>query len=438
MQYLKGDIRKDQYEMNILIIGSGAREHALAWKCAQSPKTTHVYVAPGNGGTDTERNVSNVDIGVNDFPALIKFVEDNNIEMTIVGPEDPLVHGIVDTFNEAGIYSIFGPNKEAARLEGSKVYAKQFMRYNKIPTSEYTVAHTVPEAKKYINDYFPKDCVVKADGLAAGKGAIVCDNKKEAKEAVTWLLVEKPFGSACDRVIIEERLRGREMSFMGVVSDYSVFLFPTAQDYKPLMVHNTGPNTGGMGSYSPILDFGGDTEEEILDMVMNTFFIPTVMGLPRRYKGFLYCGLMFQDDNPYLLEYNVRLGDPETQVLLPRMENDLVEAIQLAFVRREGEIEFKWSDDHTVGLVLASNGYPKKYATGEKIEGLLIPESPGVKVFHAGTKHTEEGMFTSGGRVMTVVGKDPIQYQARALAYGRGLEIRYHSRIFRPDIGLTE
>ncbi len=390
--------------MKILVIGSGGREHALVWKIKQSKRVKQIFCAPGNAGI--KRMAECVDICATDVDALVSFAKDTEIDLTVVGPELSLTAGIVDVFETEGL-RIFGPTKKAAILEGSKVYAKEFLKKYKIPSASFKVFSSRKKAKKYI-DKNGAPVVVKADGLAAGKGVIVAATNKEAKEAVDLIMKDKAFGEAGNKLIIEKCLQGEEASFIAFTDGKTVLPLPTSQDHKAVYDGDKGPNTGGMGAYSP----APVVTEKIADYVMQKVMLPTIHGMAkegRPYKGMLYAGLMIDGDTINVLEFNCRFGDPEAQPLLMRLKSDVVDIFDAAIDQRLDKIEMKIDPRPTVCVVMASEGYPGKYETGKAIRGYKkASEIPGVVVFHAGTKIRNGRVSTAGGRVLgvTAVGKD--------------------------------
>jgi phosphoribosylamine--glycine ligase len=418
--------------MNVLIIGSGGREHALAWKSAQNPNVETVYVAPGNAGTATEANVANVDIDVMDFAALAAFAKDNNCGLTIVGPEAPLVEGVTDFFAEQGLRA-FGPSAGAAQLEGSKAFTKDFLARHNIPSADYQNFTEVEPALAYLREK-GAPIVVKADGLAAGKGVIVAETLEQAEAAVTDMLSGNAFGEAGCRVVIEEFLDGEEASFIVMVDGKNVVPMATSQDHKRVGSGDTGPNTGGMGAYSP----APVVTPEIHDRVMRNVIYPTVNGMAAEgndYTGFLYAGLMIMaDGTPKVIEYNCRFGDPETQPIMLRMQSDLVDLCEAAI---DGQLEGKtteWDEQCAVGVVLAAGGYPSAYAKGDIISGLTADATGDAKVFHAGTKLIDNQVTTNGGRVLcaTALGKSVTEAQQNAYALAK--QINWQGMFYRDDI----
>jgi len=419
--------------MNILVIGAGGREHALAWKAAQNPIVDTVFVAPGNAGTAREPKLENVAIGVDNFPALADFAEENGVELTIVGPEAPLVDGIVDFFNGRGL-AIFGPSKAAAQLEGSKAFTKDFLERHQIPTAAYRNFTEVEPAVEYIRER-GAPIVVKADGLAAGKGVIVAETEQQAELAVRDMLSGNAFGEAGCRVVVEEFLAGEEASFIVMVDGEHILPMATSQDHKRVGDGDTGPNTGGMGAYSPAPVVTDAVYQRILKEVIE----PTVKGLAAEgmpYTGFLYAGLMIDPDGtPKVIEYNCRFGDPETQPIMMRLKSDLVDLCQAALDRRLDEVQAEWDPRPALGVVLAAHGYPGSYRKGDAISGLERADSASAKVFHAGTALDGERVVTNGGRVLcaTALGDNVAEAQANAYTCARNLY--WEGVFFRKDIG---
>ncbi|CAI0944821.1 Phosphoribosylamine--glycine ligase [Serratia entomophila] len=419
--------------MNILIIGNGGREHALAWKAAQSPLADKVYVAPGNAGTALEANLENVAIAATDIPALVAFAQSHDIGLTIVGPEAPLVIGVVDAFQAAGL-KIFGPSQAAAQLEGSKAFTKDFLARHNIPSAEYQNFTEVEPALAYVRSK-GAPIVIKADGLAAGKGVIVAMTLREAEDAVQDMLAGNAFGDAGHRIVVEEFLDGEEASFIVMVDGENVVPMATSQDHKRVGDGDTGPNTGGMGAYSP----APVVTDEIHQRAMDQVIWPTVRGMAAEgntYVGFLYAGLMISaDGQPKVIEFNCRFGDPETQPIMLRLRSDLVE---LCLAGAEGKLHEKtseWDERPALGVVLAAGGYPGDYRNGEIIQGLPQQESADGKVFHAGTRMQGNEVVTSGGRVLcvTALGATVAEAQQRAYQLAEGIE--WPGSFCRKDIG---
>ncbi|EKK5377863.1 phosphoribosylamine--glycine ligase [Morganella morganii] len=418
--------------MNILIIGNGGREHALAWKAAQSPLAKNVYVAPGNAGTAQEPNLTNVDISATDIDGLVAFARANNIGLTIVGPEAPLVLGVVDAFNAAGL-TIFGPTKGAAQLEGSKAFTKDFLARHHIPTADYQNFTEIEPALAYL-DKTGAPVVIKADGLAAGKGVIVAMTLKEAQDAVHDMLAGNAFGDAGHRIVIEEFLTGEEASFIVMVDGKNVVPMATSQDHKRVGDNDTGPNTGGMGAYSP----APVVTDAVHQRVMEKVIYPTVEGMAAEghtYQGFLYAGLMIDEQGePKVIEFNCRFGDPETQPIMMRLQSDLVE---LCLAGAQGKLAGKtsqWDPRPALGVVMAAGGYPGDYRKGDVIEGLDIQEAD-CKVFQAGTALKNGAVVTDGGRVLCVTALGEDIAQAQTQAYAALQHIHWNDAFCRSDIG---
>ncbi len=418
--------------MNVLVIGGGGREHALAWKAAQSPLVETVFVAPGNAGTALERGIENIAINADDIPGLLAFAQDNAIDLTIVGPEAPLVMGVVDRFREAGLHC-FGPSQAAAQLEGSKTFSKDFLARHRIPTAAYGTFTDVGPALDYIRQR-GAPLVVKADGLAAGKGVILAQTEAEASAAVKDMLAGNAFGKAGHRVVVEEFLVGEEASFICMVDGEHVLPMATSQDHKAAGEGDTGPNTGGMGAYSPAPVVTPAIHARILEDVI----MPTVRGMAiegHPYTGFLYAGLMIDNEGtPRVLEYNCRFGDPETQPIMLRLRSDLVALCLAALDGRLDEAHAEWDSRAALGVVLAAGGYPDSYENGKKISG-LGSEMADSKVFHAGTREQNGDVVTSGGRVLcaTALGETVSEAQRRAYQLVDG--ISWDDMYVRRDIG---
>lgn len=419
--------------MQVLIIGSGGREHALAWKVAQNPQVDTIYVAPGNAGTALEHKVQNVNIGITDIPALVAFAQDKAIELTIVGPEAPLVIGVVDAFRAAGL-PIFGPTQSAAQLEGSKAFTKDFLARHNIPTAAYANFTEIEPALAYVREK-GAPIVVKADGLAAGKGVIVAMTLQEAEDAIQDMLAGNAFGSAGSRVVVEEFLDGEEASFIVMVDGENVLPMATSQDHKRVGDADTGPNTGGMGAYSP----APVVTQDVHDRVMREVIYPTVRGMAAEgntYTGFLYAGLMIDSTGaPKVIEYNCRFGDPETQPIMMRLQSDLVELCQAAIAGKLDQVESKWDPRASIGVVLAAGGYPSDYAKGEVISGLPTQETAGQKVFHAGTETQGDQVVTNGGRVLCATALGHTVLEAQQRAYQLADQIHWNGMFCRRDIG---
>lgn len=418
--------------MKILVIGSGGREHALAWKAAQSKQVDKVYVAPGNAGTALEPALENVAIDVLDFAALANFAQTNNIGLTIVGPEVPLVAGIVDYFKSRNLLC-FGPSKGAAQLEGSKAFTKDFLARHKIPTADYQNFIEIEPALAYLREK-GAPIVIKADGLAAGKGVIVAETLQQAEEAVRDMLSGNAFGDAGCRVVIEEFLAGEEASFIVMVDGKNVLPMATSQDHKRVGDGDTGPNTGGMGAYSP----APVVTQIVHERVMREIIYPTVQGMAAEgntYVGFLYAGLMIDaSGKPKVIEYNCRFGDPETQPIMLRLQSDLVELCMAALEGNLDTVTAEWDKRASVGIVLAAGGYPDSYRKGDIISGLPTGEVSGEKVFHAGSTTKEGNIVTNGGRVLCVTALGNSVSEAQQSAYRLAKQIRWDGMFYRKDI----
>ncbi|MEC7695528.1 MAG: phosphoribosylamine--glycine ligase [Planctomycetota bacterium] len=418
--------------MNILVVGSGGREHALAWKLAQSPRADRVWVAPGNAGTQLD--AENVDIAIDDFEQIVQFAKQNAVGLTVVGPEAPLAGGLINALDEAGIPA-FGPSKDAAQLEASKVFCKQILRRADVPTAEHRAFQDADSAVFYLQQQEDRPWVVKADGLAAGKGVIVCENREEAIEAVQRIARDKAFGEAGDSLVIEERLYGQEASILAITDGRTLVTLPAAQDHKPALDGDTGPNTGGMGAYSPtpLIDPAAQAkvEEEIL--------VPTVHALKRSrqpFQGVLYAGLIVTNQGIKVLEYNVRFGDPECQPLMMRLNSDLVDLFEATVKGDLASIDAPtWDPRPSVCVVMASEGYPGDYVKGHPIRGLdEAAQLPDVKVFHAGTRELDGEIVTSGGRVLGVTAVADTVAGAKLQAYRAVKCIRWKGAWCRKDI----
>jgi phosphoribosylamine---glycine ligase len=419
--------------MKILIIGGGGREHALAWKCAQSPRVTRVYVAPGNAGTAHEAKCENVPIAADDVDSLLRFGLDRKIDLTIVGPEAPLVLGVVDRFAAANL-RCFGPRQAAAQLEGSKAYTKAFLARHRIPTASYyesaDYATTVNLA-----DRLRYPCVLKADGLAAGKGVVIAQTRDELLCAARDFQQDRTLGDAGHRVVVEDFLEGEEASFIVMVDGNNVLPLATSQDHKRIYDNDAGPNTGGMGAYSPAPVVTAALSERILREVIE----PTVRGLAQEghpYTGFLYAGLMIAaDGTPNVLEYNCRFGDPETQPILMRLKSDLVDLVEAALDGRLDQMQAVWDPRPALGVVMAAGGYPGPIRKGDTISGLPTSDAADVKVFHAGTSERDGAVITSGGRVLCVTALGDTVSAAQRRAYEAVDQIRWTGVQYRRDIG---
>ena len=419
--------------MRVLVIGSGGREHALAWKAAQSPDVESVYVAPGNAGTAREAKLENVNIGVEDIEALVKFAQDNDIALTIVGPEAPLVIGVVDAFEAAGL-RCFGPSKGAAQLEGSKAFTKDFLARHNIPTADYQNFTEIEPALAYLKEK-GAPIVIKADGLAAGKGVIVAMTQEEAEAAVKDMLAGNAFGEAGHRVVIEEFLEGEEASFIVMVDGKNILPMATSQDHKRVGEGDSGPNTGGMGAYSP----APVVTAEIHDRIMAEVIVPTVEGMAAEgnpYTGFLYAGLMITAEGaPKVIEYNCRFGDPETQPIMMRLKSDLVALCNTALDRKLDSASAEWDPRASMGVVLAAGGYPGSYGKGDVINGLDGADSEDAKIFHAGTAEQDGNVVTAGGRVLCATALGNSVSEAQAKAYELADKISWNGMFMRRDIG---
>lgn len=413
--------------MEVLVVGRGGREHALAWKFAQSSNVEKVYVAPGNAGMTNVAEL--VSINENDHDALVQFVKEKGISLTFVGPEAPLSEGIVNRFEEEGL-RVFGPRKEAAIIEGSKSFAKDLMKKYNIPTAKYETFTSYEEAKAYI-EAEGAPIVIKADGLAAGKGVVVALDFEEALAAIDEMMNQAKFGAASSRVVIEEYLEGEEFSFMAFVNGANVYPMVISQDHKRAYDGDQGPNTGGMGAYSPVPQI----PEEVLDEAFKTILQPTANAMiaeNRSFTGILYAGLILTANGPKVIEFNARFGDPETQVVLPRLENDFAAVIN--DILDEKPVELHWSNDAVIGVVLAAKGYPNEYEKGHVIHG-LSSMSDDIFVFHAGTKKTEDCFMTNGGRVLLAATKGSDLREAQALLYKQLEKVHCDGLFYRKDIG---
>ena len=417
--------------MYILIVGSGGREHALAWKCAQDESVSRVFVCPGNAGTALENKVSNVSINVDDFAAVKDFCIEKNIALVIVGPEQPLVDGLVDYLDSNDIKT-FGPSSTAAQLEGSKTFSKDFFIKYGIPTATYAAFDNFDNAKEHLKQIlYPT--VVKADGLAAGKGVIICQTQSEALEALVSIFKDQAFGDAGTSVVIEDFLVGEEASFIAVVSKDKIIPLATSQDHKAVGDGDVGLNTGGMGAYSPAPIVDEALHQKIIDKVMK----PTMQGLITEdspYLGFLYAGLMINDGELKVLEFNCRFGDPETQPILLRLQSSLVELCLAAIDDKLNDYQIQWTDEHACGVVIASQGYPEEYTKNNEVT-FESSDMDGKKLFHAGTKLQDDKVVTSGGRVFcaTALGKD--LQEAKSKAYNLVESVSFDGAFYRKDIG---
>lgn len=418
--------------MTVLVIGSGGREHTIVWKLSQSDKVDKIYCAPGNGGIAELAEC--VPIGVMEFEKLTEFAKENKIDLTVVAPDDPLAAGAVDAFENAGLRA-FGPNKAAAIIEGSKAFSKELMKKYNIPTAAYEIFESSDEAIKYITEKNTFPVVVKADGLALGKGVIIAKSLEEAEIAVHEIMDDKIFGSAGGKVVIEEFLTGPEISVLAFTDGKTIKPMVSAQDHKRAYDNDEGPNTGGMGTFSPSRIY----TDEVADECMNNIFIPTVNAMNaegRTFKGVLYFGLMKTSDGVKVIEYNCRFGDPETQVVLPRLKTDLFEIFNAVIDERLDEIKIEWEDNACVCVVMASGGYPKSYKKGYKIDGIKRAESLGAIVFHAGTARESNDIVTNGGRVLGVTALGETLDDAIKKAYKCVDVIKFKDAHFRHDIGI--
>ncbi|QNI00646.1 phosphoribosylamine--glycine ligase [Shewanella algae] len=422
--------------MQVLVIGGGGREHALAWKAAQSPAVETVFVAPGNAGTALEPKLENLAIEATDIPALLAFAKQQQIALTIVGPEAPLVLGVVDAFRAEGL-NIFGPTEAAAQLEGSKAFTKDFLARHRIPTADYQNFTEIAPAKAYVTELagrtgFP--VVIKADGLAAGKGVIIAQDQTEADAAIDDMLAGNKFGEAGSRVVVEEFLRGEEASFIVMVDGNNILPMATSQDHKARDNADNGPNTGGMGAYSP----APVVTQTVHDWVMANVIRPTVDGMAAEgnvYTGFLYAGLMVATDgSAKVLEYNCRFGDPETQPIMMRLKSDLVELCLAACRGELDKVSAEYDQRAAVGVVMAAGGYPDDYRKGDVIEGLSLGNNE-AKVFHAGTKMVDGHVVTNGGRVLCATALGNTVTEAQQAAYALVDEVHWDDVYFRTDIG---
>ncbi len=418
-------------ELNLLVIGSGGREHALAWKLAESGRVEKVYVAPGNAGTALEAKLENVDISPTDFDGLIAFVRDKGVDYTVVGPEDPLVSGIVDRFNEAGL-RCFGPGMAAAQLEGSKAFTKAFLERHQIPTAGYAVFDDIAEASAHVETLTPP-IVIKADGLAAGKGVVLADSIDEAKHTLEQMLSGKLLSGAGSSVVIEDFLEGEEASFIIIADGEDYLSFATSQDHKPAYDGDRGPNTGGMGAYSPAPVVTAEVHRRILDLVIE----PALRGMNSEghpYRGFLYAGLMIDKSGyPGVVEFNCRFGDPETQPIMTRLRTDLVELIEAALDGQLSSMDVSFDARPALTVVMASGGYPGSYETGKRISGL--DQVTDAKVFHAGTTLSGSDVRTNGGRVLGVTALGDTVLMAQQRAYDAVRQIGFENAEYRSDIG---
>ena len=417
--------------MKVLVVGSGGREHAICWKLSLSPRLTKLFAAPGNGGIADV--AEGVDIAAKDQEGLLKFCRNQSMDLVVVGPETPLVEGMVDRFQKEGI-RIFGPTQFAAQIEGSKVFSKQMMRKLGIPTGDFEVFDSAEKAMDYVAKK-GVPIVVKVDGLAGGKGVVVAASMPKAMEAIHLDMVKKVFGKAGERIVIEEHLEGEEASVIAITDGTTVRLLASSQDHKRIFEGDHGPNTGGMGAYSPAPIVTEAVEKELLEKV----FIPVVRefkGLGHPYRGFLYAGIIMTAQGVRVLEFNARLGDPEAQVILPRMKSDLLELILAVTEERLGSAALEWNDENCVCVVIAAQGYPEEYEVGKKIAGISVArENPHIHIFHAGTKRVGHDLLTAGGRVLNVVGSGRGIFEALSRTYDAVDKIFFEKMYYRKDIG---
>ncbi len=418
--------------MKILVIGSGGREHAMAWKLAQSDRVDEVLVAPGNAGTALEPGMQNVDIAAEDIDGLLALARDRGIDLTVVGPEAPLAAGVVDRFTEAGL-KCFGPTADAAQLESSKAFAKEFLSRHEIPTAAWTVVDNVDDGMAFANGH-PLPLVLKADGLAAGKGVVIAEDERTVKKTLEDMLSGDAFGSAGHRVVIEEFLVGEEASFIALVDGEKVLPLASSQDHKQRDEGDKGPNTGGMGAISPAPVIGDELHEKIIEDII----LPTARGMVadgHPFTGFLYAGLMVTRTGAKVLEFNVRLGDPETQPILMRLESDLAGALMDTLDGKLDELALEWDSRQAIGVVMAAGGYPDGYRKGDPITGLELRMPDEIKVFHAGTRLQDDQVVTNGGRVLCVTALGDTLSRARGELYRWLPQIGFRDAYYRTDIG---
>ena len=420
--------------MNVLIVGSGGREHAFTWKASQSDHVEKIFIAPGNAGTSLEPKAENVDISASDIDALVSFAEKENIDLVIVGPEDPLVNGITDAFKKVGI-NCFGPDLLGSQLEGSKDFAKSFMEKHNIPTASYESFTDADKAKKYIQQN-ELPLVIKADGLAAGKGVVIAEDRQTANKTIDEFISKTKYGDASKKIIIEEFLTGQELSYIAMVNGTEYLALATSQDHKTIGEGDVGLNTGGMGAYSPVPFVDNELDNKIRKEVIE----PTVKGLSEdgiSFRGFLYAGLMIDSSlNLKVLEYNCRFGDPETQPIMLRLKSDLIEMIQACFSGSISHFKVDWDQKSAMGVVMSSIGYPESYETGKEIFGLdRLTERKGIKVFHSGTRLENNDVLTNGGRVLCVTALGDDLKQSNRNAYSAVQEIGWDGKYYRKDIG---
>jgi phosphoribosylamine--glycine ligase len=418
--------------MDVLVIGSGGREHAIVWALSKDKSIKNIFCAPGNAGTSFI--AKNINISADNLDELLNFAKEKNIDLTIVGPEIPLVKGIVDIFEKSGL-KIFGPNKNGAMLEGSKAFTKSILKENKIPTAEFEKFNNFDNVVSYIKENKKYPVVIKADGLAAGKGVLICNNEEEAIAAITDIMIKKIFGNSGDTIVIEEFLEGEEASILALTDGENIILLPPSQDHKRIFDDDKGPNTGGMGAYAPTPLI----KKDIINKIKNTILHPTLEGLKRKniiYKGVLYAGLMITKDGPKVLEYNCRFGDPETQSIMPLINSNLLE---LFIGCSDGNIKNKQidiKDGFALNVVIASSGYPGKYETGKEIYGLeKFNDRDDIIIFHAGTKVEKGKILTSGGRVLNFTGIDKNIEKTIEKVYNNINKIKFEGAYYRKDIG---
>jgi phosphoribosylamine--glycine ligase len=418
--------------MNILVVGSGGREHAIIWKLSQSDRVDKIYCAPGNAGISQLAEC--VDISATDIENLVSFAKNTDIDLTIVGMDDPLMLGIVDAFEEAEL-KIFGPRKNAAIIEGSKIFSKELMKKHNIPTADYEIFHDPELADNYLKKYDNYPVVIKADGLALGKGVLICNTYEEASDAIKTIMIEKKFGDAGSKIVIEEFLRGPEVSVLSFCDGETIIPMVSAQDHKRALDGDQGLNTGGMGTFSPSKYYTDDIHKQCIE----TIFKPSLQAMKkegRPFNGIMFFGLMLTEKGPKLLEYNARFGDPEAQVVLPRLKTDLVDIVDYAINGRLNELDINWNNKACVCVILASGGYPVKYEKGYEITGLNKQKQDDILIFHAGTKIVNDKVVTNGGRVLglTSIGDDIVQ--AREKAYEALKYIDFYKKQYRTDIGI--
>lgn len=417
--------------MKVLIVGGGGREHAIAWKCSQSKRVTELYAAPGNAGI--AQLATCVDISVMDAEKLVSFAKEKEIDLAIVGPDDPLVAGVADAFMDAGI-RVFGPRANAAIIEGSKAFSKDLMKKYGIPSAAYETFDNADAALAYL-ETAKMPIVLKADGLALGKGVLICNTLEEAKEGVKTLMLDKQFGSAGDKIVIEEFMTGREVSVLCFCDGTHIKPMASAQDHKRAKDGDQGLNTGGMGTFSPSPFYTDDVDKFCKEHVYQKT-MDAMKAEGRDFTGILFCGLMLTPDGPRVLEYNARFGDPEAQVVLPRMKNDIIDVMEACIDGKLDEVELEFDEQAAVCVVLASDGYPENYDKGFVIDGLdTFKDKEGYYVFHAGTKQTDKGIVTNGGRVLGVTAKGKTLVEARANAYKATEWIQFENKYMRHDIG---